>query len=408
MRYSLLSKFQGVLLGTALGELLGIEYQRQLSSYSDRNEGLNRSSNKLKLPNLRLGATRVELNLLNRDFQLNRRASTSSAYLAYLWGKSLIQMRGLDLKDWRDIWVGFSHSEFTKVNSSADAPNVGRLPAEILPRKNLTSPLALHPSSFILQPSAAAVATLPLAMFFHENKAKLREKLEQVVGVWEAPSQIAQDLAVGTLSVGYAIARGLKEKLNPSVLIPETLTYLGVDTPLATLLLKVQILLEQNASLETAQTQLCKSAVDAQRQEVTEGSLEAKLVSPSFFLPIALAFYCFLSTPENLRLAVIRAAQMGVEPQLTCSLVGALSGAYNGAVSIPVEWRVALVTNSEAGRENSERSPLLWGTVSIGEIMELAANLLAVWSGVYHSSVYSASPQPPVVAAPYVIRPHRI
>ncbi|MDF0551553.1 ADP-ribosylglycohydrolase family protein [Kamptonema sp. UHCC 0994] len=409
MRYSLLSKFQGVLLGAALGELLGIEYQRQLSGYNHQNQGFNPSLNKIKLQNLLPGAVRSELKSvnLNRDFQLSRRSSSSSGYLAFLWGKSLMRMRGLDLKDLKETWVEFSNSESTKVNSQSDYQAIGTAPEEILQERKVVSPLAVHPSPFMLHPSEAAIATLPVAMFFHENKAKLREKLEQVAGVWQTPSQVEQDLAVGTLGVGYAIARALKEKLNPSTLISETLTYLGVDTPLGNLLVQVQILLEQNASLEAAQTQLYKSAVVKHKPEVPQRSLDLKFVSPSFFVPIAIAFYCFLSTPENLRLAVIRAARMGVEPQLTCSLVGALSGAYNSAVGIPVEWRVALGTNSE-GSEISRRSPLIWGTVSIGEIMELAANLLAVWSGAYHSSVYSASPQPPVVAAPYVIRPQRV
>jgi len=208
------------------------------------------------------------------------------------------------------------------------------------------------------------------------------------------------------LAIGYAIARALKEKLNPPSLIPETVTYLGVDTPLTALLLQVQILLDRGASLEAAVNQLCKSAVVQQRQQVQEERSETKLVSPSSFLPIAIAFYCYLSTPEDLRLAVVRAARTGIEPQLTCSLVGAISGAYNSTVGIPLEWRLALGQNSEAPEIAAGRSPLLWGTASYGEIMELAAHLLAIWSGAYHSLGEGKSLSYPVVAAPYVIRPH--
>lgn len=406
MRYSLLSKFQGAFLGAALGDFLGIQYQSQLSNRDTQSEGFDPSLYKTKLRNLRWGGDVPELKSPQRDFQFDVRIPRSGR-LALLWAKSLVRLRGWDLRDWSEIWVGFSQSELTTVNSQLDDEAIS-ITEEILSRRNLISSVASNSLPVMFHPSEAAVAILPAAIFFHENKAQLREKLEQVVGVWHSPKDVKQDLLGGALAVGYAIARALKEKLNPADIIPETVTYLGVDTPLASLLLQVQILLEQGASLEAAVIQLCKSAVVEQRQQVVEKKSEAKLVSPSSYLPIAIAFYCFLSTPEDWRLAVVRAARIGIKPQLTCSLVGAMSGAYNSTVGIPVEWRLAGGQNSELPEIAGRRSRLLWDTASYGEIMELAANLLAIWSGAYHSWVDRELLSYPVVTAPYVIRPHRV
>ncbi|HLO50369.1 MAG TPA: ADP-ribosylglycohydrolase family protein [Kamptonema sp.] len=406
MRYSLLSKFQGALLGAALGDFLGIQYQRQLLDSDSQNEGFNLNLNKTKLQNLRWGGDVPGLKLPHRDFKFDLKLSSSGG-LALLWAKSLIQLRGWDLKDWREIWVGFSHSELTRFNAQLNNEAIGTA-EELLNRKNVISSATSKPKPFMLSPSEAAVATLPTAMFFHENKAQLREKLEQLAVVWHSPNYVEQDSIAGPLAVGYAIARALKEKLNPASLIPETVTYLGVDTPLTALLLQVQILLDQGASLEAAVIQLCKNVVVQQKQHVLEGKSEAKFVSPSSFLPIAIAFYCFLNTPEDLRLAVVRAARTGIEPQLTCSLVGAISGAYNSKVSIPLEWRLAVEQNSASSELAAGRAPLLWGKASYGEIVELAANLLAIWSGAYHSDSASELLSYPVVAAPYVIRPYQV
>jgi hypothetical protein len=202
------------------------------------------------------------------------------------------------------------------------------------------------------------IATLPVALFFHENPIKLRQNLLRVLKIWE-DDPIVRD---GTLAVGYAIALALTEKLNPLTLIPQTIAFLGeTPTSIPKKLLKVQNLLEQGAGLSKAQAELAR---------------EEKLSNT-----IAMAFYCFLSTLEDFRLAVLRATydlnSTSVSSQATGAIAGALSGAYNGIGGIPVNWQVLLLqSNSPA-----------WGLTSFSQMLELTDAFVAVWSGVYNISL---------------------
>lgn len=224
------------------------------------------------------------------------------------------------------------------------------------------------------------IATVPVALFFHEDEDKLRQNLQQVADVWQDDSVLKD----GTLAVGYAIALALKEKLDPATVIPLTLAYLDVETPLVQQLRQVQTFLEEGASLETVMTSLT--------------ARQAKLAANT---PIAFAFYCFLSTLEDLRLSVVRATRCP-QPQITSAIVGALSGAYNSIAGMPVGWRLAL------GKAKEGNSPLteLWGINSEAELLRLAARLLAAWSGVYDAEKFLIDPtQVPTVAAPNAIKP---
>ena len=102
---------------------------------------------------------------------------------------------------------------------------------------------------------------------------------------------------------------------------------------------------------------------------------------------IALAFYCFLSTPENFRLAVSRATRTSYQPHLTTALTGALAGAYNSIIGIPVSWRLTANRISQGTQR-----------------LSLAKRLIEVWAGVYDVSVLTQD-QPLAVAAPRVIQP---
>lgn len=423
MRYSLSSKFRGGLLGAALGNLIGLQYQRQISGL----ETIKLGFSSLSKTELRIKSGAVLRNRIfdGQNFPMNH--TGFSGKISLKLAQNLIQYNGLELEKWKDIWVKFSDSEITRINAQIESQKLGST-TELADGQNYNTPLTIRTSPLIFQPGETGIATLPVAMFFHENKGKLRERLGEVAKVWQYPHHGRQDLVIGALAVGYAIARACKEKLNPATLIPETITYLGIDTPLTILLVEVQKLLEQGASLETAVVQLCKSVEAEIKQKDTGKKKREKENSPlavpappvvsasrssliASFLPLAIAFYCFLSTPEDLRLAVMRAARTGIEPPLTCSLVGAMSGTYNSVLAIPVEWGIAVGKNSELGELGSGElkpaslKPLLWDTVTVGDIRSLADHLLAVWSGVYHNST-SKPLSAPVVAASYLIRPH--
>ena len=382
MRHSLLSKFQGTILGAVLGDSIGLQYQRQLVGIPPEIGDLPPILQLTKHQQLTQGAARLALNYPQSKIPTGKQSSECGR-LAVACAQSLIRARGLDLKDWRDTWEAFANSEIYHPRSSE--------------------------FKSLLNPSEAAVAALPSAMFFHENKAKLREKIMLAIEVW--PNENKPEWETAILAVGYAIARTLKNKLDPATAIEQTIAYLKTDNALTELLLQVQILLQRGADLETATTHLCKSATEV-RERQGEGDKKLpteSIVNPGNLIPIALAFYCFLNTPEDLRLSVLRAARCGIAGQLTCALTGALSGAYNGAAAIPVEWRQVSSTTLEPGPLVCGRQPSLWGTGSDAKIVELANNLFAVWAGVYRLDAGpSSAALGRAVAAPYVIRPRKI
>ncbi|MEG3841462.1 ADP-ribosylglycohydrolase family protein [Microcoleus sp. herbarium14] len=383
MRHSLLSKFQGTILGAVLGDSIGLQYQRQLMGIPAQTEDWQPILQLTKHQKLTLSGATLKAGLNSPNSKIpTKKHSSECGRLAVVWAKSLIRCNGLDLKDWRDTWEAFAKSEI------------------------------YHPQSTefqsLLNPCEAAVAALPVAMFFHENKAKLREKIMLATEVW--PKENGQEYETGVLAVGFAIARSLKQRLDPATAIEQTIAYLKIDNALTELLMQVQILLERGADLETAATHLCKSATGL-REKQGEGEKKSQtksIVNPGSFIPIALAFYCFLNTPEDLRLSVVRAARCGITGQLTCALTGALSGAYNGAAAIPVEWRqLSLAVESRPLAEG--REPSVWGTGNDAKIVELANNLFAVWAGVYNPSAsLDSAALARSVAAPYVIRPRKI
>lgn len=337
MRYSLLSRFRGALLGAAIGEIWG--------AYGE-------------------------------SWQLGVKQPSA---LPSSWGRlvvrgteGLIRQGKLDLADW---------GEPTKRTRSFPTENgkayeEANFPGYASPNTEETYAKYDQNSA----PGSGIVATVPVALFFHEDEAKLRQNLHQVADVWQDDSVLKD----GTLAVGYAIALALKERLDPATLIPETLNYLDVETPLVQQLRQVQTLLEEGAGLET-----------------TLATLMPPHSEPRPNAAIALAFYCFLSTLEDLRLSVVRAARCP-QSQITSALAGALSGAYNSIAGIPVGWRLAL------GKEKGDNSALatLWGVHSETELLRLAARLLAAWSGVYDAEKFLIDTSlVSAVAAPKVIKP---
>ncbi|HEY9297593.1 MAG TPA: ADP-ribosylglycohydrolase family protein, partial [Phormidium sp.] len=183
MRYSLLSRFRGAFLGTVFGEILG--------AYDD---------------SWQLGT-----------IQGNQKPS-STGRLVVRGTEGLIRRGRLDLADWCEASQSAVQEEsekhrkklakettFTDINTPA-YPGITRANDDI----------------------RAIISAVPVALFFHEDEANLRQNLQQVADVWQDDSVLKD----GTLAIGYAIALALKEKLDPHTLIEEVINYLDVETSL--------------------------------------------------------------------------------------------------------------------------------------------------------------------------------
>jgi ADP-ribosylglycohydrolase len=315
MRYSLLSRFQGALVGSLLGEFLGnIGYQERVVG-------------------------EAWLASLKPEDSCTTQTLSDWSQLATCGTESLIRCGKLDLDDWWELF--------------------GKAQSSVLCKGAVSS-------------NEVAVMTLPIALFFHDDELKLRQQLLQVGNVWHNQPEVLE----GVLAVAYAIALALTEKLDCTTLIPQVLSYLNPSqTLLVQQLEQVQTLLERGAGLETTLSHLRR---DTQHR--------GKLLERSH-TSIALAFYCFLTTPEDFRLCVSRAARTRCQPQITSALTGALAGVYNSLIGIPVSWRLSANHLSSSIHR-----------------LRLADCLLEVWAGVYDVSA-SAKMRRLTVAAPRVIQP---
>ena len=277
-------------------------------------------------------------------------------------------------------WLGqLGESHFAQVSNYA----AGELPEQPLPLSNLIGYYAqilaepgvpwadrTPPSSdglplATLSTSAAAVGLLPLALFFHDADEHRADYLQAATATWQNPQLALPGLTL----VAQAIALLLRERFTPLTMIPQLLQ---ADAPQS-----------WQAPLAQVQTQLGQSAgLHAMQQ-----SLAPCCPPLSEARAIALAFYCFLSTPAAFELALCRALRLGL-PTPTLALVGALSGAYNSLSGLPIGWRLS-ATRAYRG----SASPLA-----------LANHLWATWAGVYQPTTDSAARLTSAIAAPQVIR----
>ena len=221
-------------------------------------------------------------------------------------------------------------------------------------------------------------ATLPIALFFHENHFKLRENLLVIIKDYNHPL-----LRDAVLSVCYLISQSLNDKINPNTLISEINYFIGkTTTVLPEKLQQVNNLIAKNTGYFELQNCLDK-----------ENNISNI---------IAAAFYCFITTKEDFRLTCLRAIKNQRNSAVCGAIAGVISGAYNSIAGIPITWHLGL----------DEAKLAQWGLTSFSQVVKLADALVTLWSGAYH-----VLPQPiaqevepdllsplEAIAAPYIIR----
>lgn len=210
------------------------------------------------------------------------------------------------------------------------------------------------------------MASLPLALFWHENPLQLQHRLQALLRAEAAPAEMGESLWL----LAAAIAQVLQPPLAPREILRAIGEFPDLAPALQPLLVQIQELLDQQAGLHQAKGLLAATG---------RGDLNQAL---------ALALYCFLSTPTAASLAVLRAGHPALP--LVPVLTGALTGAANGPSSFPWPWRLRLAP------------------ASIQEMEKMADQLLAVWSGSCLPPPESAATAPPsllAIAAPRILRP---
>jgi ADP-ribosylglycohydrolase len=279
-------------------------------------------------------------------------------------------------------------------------------------------------------------ATLPIALFFHEDLFKQRQVL---LAMLEAQSA-SQGMQTALIALAYAIAEAVKNQLNPSLFPKQLAAYLRLvmlpeeaETADSSDLLLNR--LESLSHLSLGQPSLSHLSLtfQADRKRNLPQSMAFHVDQPwsdeTWAEAILLTFHCFLSTPENLSLSIVRAAQLSNQSPLVCSFVGMLSGAYNGIVGIPPMWRATLnlangnpvstdpvstdpasadlVSTDPVSGAHSATLPTLSTLPTGRSLATLAAQFLAAWSGMYNPATYDLSTLPAdslAVMAPWTTR----
>ncbi len=222
-----------------------------------------------------------------------------------------------------------------------------------------------------LQVSEAIQAALPVILFYHEQPQKLTPALLSTLDFW-LHSPESPDIS---LAIAEAIAFLLRKNPDPQKIITQT--------ELGYLLQLPPQFWQELPCLELA------------IKEIT------RQTTPSC-VPIAIACYCFLCTPEDFSLS-IRRAKIAPQPELVTPLVGILSGAYNGLGGIPFNWYAESQNLSETSSLKSSIAPLPNSSthVLIGDAQyQLIDQLFAVWAGHYQTSLNTISWQNQMVTAP--------
>lgn len=226
----------------------------------------------------------------------------------------------------------------------------------------VNNPEIRHLSTENLTDAVRAIATLPIALFYHDDLNRQRQALEQMA---EALQQDSESWGWSIL-FAYSVSQALKGQLDPHLFVDQSQAYLRITTTNTTV--PLEAMLQQLDAIKHCLRSLTQTA---QLQH-----------------PVAIAITYFLHTPTNLPLALLRVQQRFPSHPGISALTGALSGAHNGAIAIPAAWQVALTHSSQV-----DRLPQA--------IPTLARQLLATWSGVYLPS--QTTDTVPSVVAPWVV-----
>jgi ADP-ribosylglycohydrolase len=208
----------------------------------------------------------------------------------------------------------------------------------------------------------AIVAMLPLMLFFHDDRVRLREILIDVSHSW----QLDWETCSSAVAIGYIISRSLTESGNPTTIIVQLLDEMTNLHPLV---------FQEFSTLD----RLLAEATSLHQVTEKLATVEHPIVRSTI-----LAIYCALSTPEDFSLATRRVARLEDRSQLACTLTGMLAGAYNSLTGIPLNGYIA----------TQER--VQW--------LLLAESLLNAWAGFYDKHRSSPGTYPLAVASPQVIQ----
>jgi hypothetical protein len=225
-------------------------------------------------------------------------------------------------------------------------------------------------TSRLLEGDGHSIAVTPIAMYLHDDVPLLQSTLKSIGDRYHLDSITVDSL----LFLGTAIAYILSERATPATLIPNVLESL----PTSDNRLTDQLQLIQECAVQQSPSY---GHEGGQISTIPELIATISRRQQPFILPVAMATYCFLCTPQNYKMAMQRSAQIPRQPFVTLAMTGILLGTYNGLNTIPASWYAE-------------------GMRGADQLLQSAERLLSSWAGIYQSG----RPVPGVVAAPGIMQ----
>ncbi|MEW5945546.1 MAG: ADP-ribosylglycohydrolase family protein [bacterium] len=286
-----LERFEGCLLGLAVGDALGMPFEGWRPNWIRRREG---------------GAV--------RDFRAAPRRGlregmwTDDTKMALHLAESIVGSGGRVVPE--DVAHGY-----VAWFDSGDLRGIGGATFESIMRLKSGAPWERSgKTGAYAAGNGTAMRCAPIGLINCLSLERLREDARN-----DAIITHSNDEAVaGSRAVCYIVALGVRAARKPSpALIDAAVEFIG-DCTLAGRLRTAKTLLEQNTP--------------------TPAALEKLGTSGYVVETVASALFTFLKTPSDFETTVAEAVSAGGDTDTTAAVAGAISGAWNGAARIPRRW----------------------------------------------------------------------
>ncbi len=284
-----LVRFQGSLLGLAIGDALGMPV-----------EGMRASAIRDRVGRVR--------DFMDAPWRLLHAGQwTDDTKMMLCHARSIARTGRFDIED--------TAGEFISWFESNDWRGIGRATYESIQRlQQGVSPLQSGMQGEMAAGNGAAMRIAPIGLLDCRDLDRLREDSRAAAAIThDNPEAVA-----GSQAVAYAVARAARGDLEPGSLISDTVGFIAPCETAERLQLAARFL-DTGMEVEEALARLGTSGYVAET--------------------VASAFFCFLRTPHDFEETVERAVGGGLDADTTGAVTGAISGAYNGLCSIPARWR---------------------------------------------------------------------
>ena len=285
-----LSRFEGCVLGLAVGDALGMPVE--LRSAQDVKKRYGRITEMMDGPRLKAGQF------------------TDDTIMSVITMESILAQKRVDPDD-----LG---RRFLAWHEGGDLRGIGGTTRQaLLALKYGKTWRESGLKSKFAAGNGTAMRSAPLGLFRWNNLEALRADCEAASIITHRNSEAV----AGSRAVAFAVAALVSGRAVCPELMRQTASFLG-SSEVARNLLKADRLLTQGKPAEFALFALGTGGYVVET--------------------IASSFYCFCATPNDFEQTVITAVMGGDDTDTTASIAGALSGAYNGVEAIPERWLAVL------------------------------------------------------------------